>query len=348
MKICLLAGKSDIRGGSTRHINDIVEGLRARGHTVEILTYTGNPLRYFKVVRQHARMVDIVHAIDLNPRGFIGYLATRFTKARFVISVIGTYAVSPLYSRKTAWLARIIYSKSDAILSISSFTKKEIEKLVPGVRIQVITPGIDLSNFRDVNKVHSNKGPYLLSVGSIKKRKGYDIALQAFIRIKREFPDLRYVIVGAHIDEPKFVEKLQQMTRESGVEGSVDFVKDISDAELCEYYQNAELFMLTSVNEGTHFEGFGIVFLEAAAYGLPSIGTSGNGIEDAVDDGKTAILVPQRDVEKTADAIRSILTNRSMRETMSENARKFAIAHDRLALAARYEDVYLSILNKEN
>lgn len=332
-----------MRGGSTRLVTDLVGGLRAAGHTVDVLTYDTGPVAYFWNVRRHARSSDVVHAIDLNPRGFIGYLATRFTRAKFVITVIGTYAVAPLYSRKTKLFARIVYRAADAIASISSFTKSEIEKEVRGLRITVITPGIDLANFEG-DPGSAARPPYILSVGSIKRRKGYDVALQAFIRVKKEIPDLRYVIVGAQIDEPQYVQMLMRMAEDSGVSESVDFIEGISDARLKELYRNASLFILTSVNEGLHFEGFGIVFLEAAAYGLPSIGTRGNGIEDATEDGKTALLVPQRDVEATATAIRKLLTDQPLADRMSLRAREFAREHDQSSIVIKHEKLYRSVL----
>ena len=75
--------------------------------------------------------------------------------------------------------------------------------------------------------------------------------------------------------------------------GDIEFFNRLSDEALSDLYRRAKLFILTSINEDHHFEGFGLVFLEAAAAALPVIGTFGNGIEDAVKDCYNGFLVPQ-------------------------------------------------------
>ncbi len=70
----------------------------------------------------------------------------------------------------------------------------------------------------------------------------------------------------------------------------IEFLTGVSDEELSCLYQSTRVFILTSVNQGRQIEGSGLVFLEAAAAGLPVIGTTGNGIEDAVKEGYNGIL----------------------------------------------------------
>ncbi|MEK7509183.1 MAG: glycosyltransferase family 4 protein [Patescibacteria group bacterium] len=344
MRVCFYTGTADIRGGSTRYVTDISEELRKQGHMVDILVRKGKFLMDVMRLRRYARTHDIIHAIDLNPRGFDAYFATRFTPAKLVITVQGSYGVAPLDNRKTALLARIVYRAAAAVVAISSYIKREIDWRMRGANVVVITHGVDLTRFHST-ATHKSDAPYVLGVGSIKRRKGYDTALRAFIRAKKEIPDLRYVIVGAQIDEPNYVQKLMQTVRESGVEDSVDFVKDISDERLRELYQGASLFMLTSVNEGGHFEGFGLVFLEAAAYGLASIGTKGNGIEDAIIDGKTGILVPQYDVEATAAAIVRLMRDTELRTRLGAAARAHAEARAWPHVVREYEQLYKRVLS---
>ncbi|OGG72665.1 hypothetical protein A3A38_00305 [Candidatus Kaiserbacteria bacterium RIFCSPLOWO2_01_FULL_53_17] len=334
----------DVRGGSTRFVTDLAENLRVAGHTVEILVRNGRVLSFLREVHAHARVCDIVQAIDVKPLGIIAYLATRFTKAKYVIVGQGSYAVAPLDNPKTSLIARHVYRAAGAVVAISSFIKREIDGRMKGARVVVINHGVDLAKFHGALAAPKGGVPYVLGVGSIKHRKGYDTALRAFIRAKKDIPELRYCIVGAHIDEPKYVQKLMETVRESGVADSVDFVKDISDERLRKLYQNASLFMLTSVNEGGHFEGFGLVFLEAAAYGLASIGTKGNGIEDAIIDGKTGILVPQYDVEATAAAIIRLMRDDELRKRLGAGARRHAEARTWQIVVREYEELYDSII----
>lgn len=344
MKICIFTGKSDIRGGSTRYVTDLSEGLRAAGHTVDIVIREGKLWSDVSRLRRFAHTHDIIHSIDLNPRGYVAYLATRFTRAKLIITVQGSYGVAPLDRPKTAMLSRIVYRACAAIVAISDYIKREIDGRMKGANVVVITHGVDLSKFERAPGIRVATPPYMLGVGSIKRRKGYETSLRAFILAKKDLPDLRYVIVGAHIDEPKYVAKLMHIAEEAGVMGSIDFVKDISDEKLREIYSDASLFILTSANEGGHFEGFGLVFLEAAAYSLASIGTSGNGIESAIIDGKTGILVPQFDVEATAQAIVKLMRDDELRKRLGESARRHAEERTWQYVVKEYEVLYRDVL----
>ncbi len=346
MKIALLANNFDNRGGSTRFVGDLSENLRAAGHEVEILWRNGRYFDFLREVRRHAKTSDIIQAIDIKPLGIIAFLATRFTKARYTIVSQGSYSVAPLSSRKLAFIARIVFRNAGAVVAISSYIKREIDKKVSGANVVVITHGVDLTKFQHDPSAPKSDTPYMLGVGSIKTRKGYETAMRAFVVAKKQVPELRYRIVGAQIDEPNYVKKVMNIAREAGVSDSVDFIKDISDEELRDIYVKATFFILTSVNEGGHFEGFGLVFLEAGAYGLASIGTSGNGIEDAIIDGKTGILVPQYDVEATAVAIVKLTRDADLRVRLGNAARAHAIERAWPNVVKEYEALYKSITSR--
>ena len=246
------------------------------------------------------------------------------------------------------FLSRIIYRAAEAVVAISSYTASEISKKVPNLLMTIIDPGIDMSRFPSITSAESrtHTAPLMMGVGSVKARKGYDVSLRAFALAKKDIPNLRYAIVGTHTDEPGYAHMLIELARELGVSSDVDFLTKVSDTELNALYDRASLFILTSVNESLHFEGFGMVFLEAAAHGLPTIGTTDNGISDAIEDGKTGVLVPQRDVEATAAAIRTLLSDKVLAMQMGERGRAFAAAHDQKHIARRYDEVYKSAIKR--
>lgn len=346
MKILLLVSDTNAKAGSGRNVATISAVLHDLGHEVSVLGYTKGFWRFVREVHKRAKTNDIVQAIDINPVGLPGYLATRFTKTKFIIIAQAAYAVAPLYSRKAALLSRIVYRGADAVVAGSSFVAQEIQKKVPGLEISVIDPGIDMSKFSDVAHTDGHAvqtDPYIIGVGAVKARKGYDISLRAFALLKADFPRLRYIIVGSQTDDPLYFSMLTELARELGVENDIDFRTKVSDSELNELYNRASVFVLTSVNLGLHFEGFGMVFLEAAAHGLPSVGTLGNGITDAVEDGTTGILVPQHDPEAAAQAIKAILSDTAKAERMSIRARAFAREHDLPHLTRCYEALYRDI-----
>ena len=113
--------------------------------------------------------------------------------------------------------------------------------------------------------------------------------------------------------------------------------------------KKARLLVLSSISEKSHFEGFGLVYLEANASGLPVIGSLESGAEDAIRDGRTGFLVSQNDSEGIAEAIIKILGNKNLAETMSSEAIKWASEHDMDKVIMKYKGIYASsVINKPN
>ncbi|TAK59233.1 glycosyltransferase family 1 protein [Patescibacteria group bacterium] len=346
-KVLLLAQETDRSSGSGRNAATMLSVLTAAGYEVTLLDFKKDFWAFVRTARKEAKRSDIVQAVDINPLGFAGFLATLFTRAKLVIICQAAYAVAPLYNFKTAIFSQIVYRSANAVVAGSVFVAQEIQKKVRGLTVHVIDPGIDMSKFTDpVRGPVSEREPFILSVGALKARKGYEVSLRAFALLKDRIPELRYIMVGSQTDEPRYFKMLTELARELGVEDRVDFLTDVSDAHLNELYEKASVFILTSVNLDFHFEGFGMVFLEAAAHGLPSIGTLGNGIADAVEDGKTGILVPQKDPEATAEALALILGDTERRARMSARAREFANEHDIPHLTKLYAQLYRGMLER--
>jgi phosphatidylinositol alpha-1,6-mannosyltransferase len=135
--------------------------------------------------------------------------------------------------------------------------------------------------------------------------------------------------------------RLQKLAADLGVIDAVVFKQHLDEQQLRDEYSFAGLFVLPSVNVGDHFEGFGLVFLEAAATGLPVIGTTGNGIADAVSP-DNGILVPQRDVQSLANAVVSVLGDDARWRSMSAASIAWAQRHPVDDMIDRYEEVYRS------
>lgn len=347
MKILLLVRDRQSKAGSGRNAANMIQAIANAGFELDILDYDGHFFSYVLRTCHAAAKADIVQAVDMNPLGFAAYVATRLTRAKFLIVAQAGYALAPLEHLKTKILSKLAYRAADRIVAGSSFVAKEIERLVPGVHVEVIDPGIDMAKFRGAGAPRIlDAVPFMVSVGAVKARKGHDVSMRAFALAKKTIPNLRYVIVGSQTDEPRFFASVRSLAQELGVEGDVDFLAGVSDEVLNDFYSRASLFILVSSNIGSHIEGFGMVFLEAAAYGLPSVGTLGNGIEGAVEDGRTGILVPQNNPEATAQAIVKILGDRELARKMGESAREFAREHDIPHLEQLYSELYRGMLGR--
>lgn len=357
MKICYLTNNIDPKNGWGRYASDLIYGVKNAGNNVVVLKEADDGLDGFPILSRGAGMIasalrirkfvidcDIVHVLDSYPYGIIALLSNLGLKKKIVITGVGTYAVAPLYHWKISFLLKWAYRRSDCVVAISRFTAGEIEKKTNLKEITVINPGISFKKFYKPRASSNEK--FILSVGTLKRRKGYHISIPAFALAQKKIPNLKYKIVCGPNDLDYFpLPKL--IAQQHGVEKDVEFLNTLNDRELADLYSQAYLFILASVNNNHSFEGFGMVFLEAAAAGLPVIGTFGNGIEDAVDNGQNGMLVSQNNVEKTAEAIVQLASDQNKWHKMSEASYKWAEAHDNKFMIEKYLNLYKGLYEQK-
>ena len=221
------------------------------------------------------------------------------------------------------------------------FTKDEILKKVKVNKISVIKPGFDFKKFH--RQRCSSQEEFIIGVGALKERKGYHVSIPAFALVKKQLPKLKYIIVGNQKDSYYF-NRLKDLAEKNNVAKDVIFLSNVLDQELADLYSKAKLFILTSVNDGHHFEGYGLVFLEAAASGLPVIGTLNNGIVDAIYEGHNGYLVPQNNIKETAKAMNKILADDQLNKQLSQASYKFASDNDFSKAVMAYEKLYERIV----
>jgi phosphatidyl-myo-inositol dimannoside synthase len=150
----------------------------------------------------------------------------------------------------------------------------------------------------------------VLTVGrmaSAERYKGHDELLDAWPRLAARVPAARLVLVGTGDDVPRLKQKAVRL----GIASSVIFTGFVSRATLTALYRHAALFALPSRREG-----FGLVYLEAMAEGLPCIGSTHDAAGDVIDDGVTGILVDQGDTGALADRLAALLVDEPRRAAM--------------------------------
>ena len=283
----------------------------------------------------YATKVDLIHSFADSPYCLLLILVSFFKKPKF-ITVHGTYGVLPLDKFKTRFLLRKAYEKSQKVFCVSSFTEKQILKRINFKNTLVINNGINYNKFQKLISVKDNKEKTIISVGVLKPRKGYHVSIPAIAKVKEKYPNIKYYIIGG-----KPSEEYIDLVNECGLKDNVEFLYDLSDNELINFYYKSDLFLLTPiVINDNDFEGFGLVYLEAGACGLPVIGTSDCGAEDAIVDGKTGFLVPQNDIKKTTEAILKLLDNSELAQKMGENGKKRAEKMDWENVIKKYIKIY--------
>jgi phosphatidylinositol alpha-1,6-mannosyltransferase len=160
-----------------------------------------------------------------------------------------------------------------------------------------------------------------LTVGRLVSRKGIDTVLRVLPLLLPSFPDLQYMIVGDGPDRPR----LQALVQALNLQRVVTFLGQVTDAQLLTAYHQAHIFVMPVREEqqAASLEGFGIVFLEAGACGLPVIAGRSGGAIEAVRDGQTGYLVEPRDPKALAKKVLTLLQNAELRQQMGQNGRRW-------------------------
>jgi len=177
--------------------------------------------------------------------------------------------------------------------------------LYPGVDINRFHQGINTSNI--ASRYHLAGKKVILSVARLVERKGHEQVLRALPEVIKKIPNVVFLIAGRG-EQEAYLRKIASVL---GIESRVIFTGYVDDADLPALYCASDIFLMPSViiDRNQDCEGFGIVFSEANACGLPVIGGKSGGMEDAVIDGETGFLVNPNNLNELASLIIRLLTD---------------------------------------
>ncbi len=233
-------------------------------------------------------------------------------------------------------LVRRAMGWSDGVIAVSRHTRDmALELGCDPQRLSVIPPGVDIPAPTATEKAPV---PTVVTVARLVDRyKGHDVMIRALPLVRRRVPAVRWAVVG---DGP-LRQGLEELARREGVAEAVEFVGSVSDAERDARYDSAHIFAMPSrlPEVGVGGEGFGIVYMEAASHGLPSVAGDVAGARDAVVAGQTGLLVDPTDPEAVAGAIADILLDPELAARMGDAARARAEEFSWPRIAARVEEV---------
>ncbi len=307
-------------------------------------------------VARAARRADLVHAIKDYPHNFAGALGARLAGVPCIATAHGTYSVQPLLVARHAARARWTYRQLAGLISVSRYTARRLEELLsvsdrPRGGLIVIPNAVLASHYEAPRKLDGprpwHRTPFTLGIGELKQRKGHHLALAGWIRAAADFPTLEHYIVGKSSGD-SYHSGLVDMVRKAGLSDRVHFLGNVSEDEKIDLLQRARLFLHTPVSaEDGGFEGFGIVYLEAAAAGIPSIGTLDCGAEDAIVDGTSGRLVRQ-DPAGVEAALREILGDEALRAKLGAEAREHARRSPWEDNARRVLELYAQVLERKH
>lgn len=278
-----------------------------------------------------ARRADLVHAIKDYPHSAVALRAARLAGVPCIATGHGTYTVQPLQSARHRKRALATYAGFARLIAVSQYTRGKLLELLDGApprpeHVLVIPNAVRAVHYvapREIGPRPWHGWRYTLAMGETKERKGHHLSLAAWCRVARGRPDLHHVLVGRRSADD-YERSLHELVRAAGLEARVHFLGNVDEDEKVDLLQRAELFVHTPVTASDGgFEGFGIVYLEAAASGTVSLGTLGCGAEDAIVAGVTGRLVEPQ-VEAVASALAELLDDEPLRRRMGQAARAHA------------------------
>jgi glycosyltransferase involved in cell wall biosynthesis len=340
-------------------------GLRER-------QFAGSPGYFYSYIRRVARRAaqdgaQLVHLHDVSQ--FVPPLRAALPQTALVLQMHCEWLVELPPARVAQRLAHV-----DLVLGVSEHIVQQIQRALPALapRCRVLPNGVDLDAFpprRTVMEAHGAelaalraglglRGPVILYVGRLASEKGVHVLLQAFTRLRAQWPNASCLVVGpnwgpirkvrppsndaaaaqiAWLDRD-YMGHLRALARPHGER--VVFVGAVSNADLPLYHALADVLVAPSLREA-----FGIPPVEAAASGLPVVASATGGLRDTIVPGRTGLLVPPGDDAALADALAAILGNPEAALALGAAARAHVASSftwDRAAerLAGYYEDLF--------
>jgi phosphatidylinositol alpha-1,6-mannosyltransferase len=198
----------------------------------------------------------------------------------------------------------------------------KLRRLVPGVDVDLFRPDVDGAALRAVLGLTGR--PVVVGVSRLMPRKGQDRLIEALPQIRRRVPGTALVLVGGGPSR----QRLERRAAALGVAGDVSFTGSVAHADLPAWYAVGDVFAMPCRRRlrGLDVEGLGIVFLEAAACGLPVVaGTSGGSI-DAVLDRESGLIVGGEDIDEIAAAVAGLLADPARARRMAQRGREWVTA----------------------
>ncbi len=223
----------------------------------------------------------------------------------------------------------------------SAFIARTVRTAVPGdVPVSVLHPGADVERFRpdlptgDIREALGvDDRPLVVCVSRLVPRKGQDVLIRAMDRIRRSVSDAALLLVGGGPYEGR----LRELAADAPA-GSVFFSGQVAEDDLPRYYAVGDVFAMPCRTRlaGLEVEGWGNVFIEAAACARPVVVGDSGGAREALVDGETGLLVDGADVEAVADAVATLLGDPALATRMGEAGRaRVERAHRWSAIAER-------------
>ena len=354
-------------GGVNDHVSNLATQLRRKGHYVTIVApasgvssykegthLTGRAIPFpsggsvaritlslsvFSSIRRllDEQQFDVIHLhepmVPLLPLVTLG-----FSKS-VNIATFHAFQGTRL-NRFWSLFTRGLFNKLDCHIAVSAPAREFVSKYYPA-EYEIIPNGVDLDRFSGENSLNKFKDGKvnILFLGRMEKRKGFKYLLSAYLRTKKQFPDIRLIVAGG--TQP--LKELRPMLK-SDTNLDIEWVGQISDSDVPKYYHSADIFC--APNTGN--ESFGIVLLEAMASGKPIIASRIDGFLEVMENDKEGVFCDPENEEELEGALKKLIKDAKLRASMGKSGRLTAKKYSWDIISDEIEDTYFKAISKKH
>lgn len=317
-----------LEGLSATHRTVLIGPAGSAAHAPAGCTVFESPVLALPVFLAFAALTSFYAALRFKPDVSLAgsgltapfaWMCARLSGARAVVYVHGLDLIADSRIYRSLWLPFI--RRCDAVIANSGNTRRLAESVgVLSERITLVHPGTDIPELDSTKaagfraRFGFGDSPLLLSVGRITERKGLLPFLRnAWPMVLERYPDAKLAVIGTEPQQALRKDKHGTLTgiraylSEAGLDTTVRFLGRVDDATLTAAYQAANAHVFPVLDSSDDVEGFGMVAIEAAASGLPTVAFDAGGVADAVIEGKTGRLIAPGDYHALAMAMRDML-----------------------------------------
>jgi len=235
-----------------------------------------------------------------------------------------------------------VLNNVEKVIANSEYTKNlAINNGVSKNKVIVINPGVDPVqevNKKSLEKVESLlkvKTPRLITVSRFDKRKNHEKVIMALRNLKQKYPDIVYICIGDG-DEAK---NIKDLVKELDLSSQVMFFKDISSDLKNSLLAKSDIFVMPSIIHKTSVEGFGIAYVEAAQYSIPSLGGKDGGASDAIEHDKTGLICDGNNLDDIYSSLDTMIENKKYLE-FGKNAKEYVSKFQWEKILEEYKKIF--------
>ncbi|MDC0533391.1 glycosyltransferase family 4 protein [Candidatus Pelagibacter sp.] len=235
-----------------------------------------------------------------------------------------------------------VLNNTEKVIANSEYTKNlAIDNGVSKDKVIVINPGVDPVqevNKKSLEKVESLlkvKTPRLITVSRFDKRKNHEKVIMALRNLKQKYPDIVYICIG----DGEEAENIKDLVKELDLSSQVMFFKDISSDLKNSLLSKSDIFVMPSIIHKTSVEGFGIAYVEAAQYCVPSLGGKDGGASDAIEHNKTGLICDGNNLDDIYSSLDTMIENKKYLE-LGKNAKEYVFKFQWEKVFEEYKKIF--------